>query len=179
MNCTHSNALIRYLIVVQSLICVQLFALIEYSLPGFPGLHYLLEFAKLMFIESMISSNRLILCHPSYPQSFLESGSFPMSSSFTSGSQIIGISASTSVLPINILGWFPLGLTGLISLLSKQLWRVFSNAIIHKHQFFCTQPFLWSSSHIQHDYWKNLSFDYTLPANWCLSFLICCVIALS
>ena len=46
MNCTHSNALIRYLIVVQSLICVQLFALIEYSLPGFPGLHYLLEFAQ-------------------------------------------------------------------------------------------------------------------------------------
>ena len=62
----------------------------------------------------------------SFPQSFLASGSFPMSQLFTSGCQSIGTSASALVLPVNIQGWFPLGLTGLISLLSRGLLRVFS-----------------------------------------------------
>ena len=70
----------------------------------------------------------------SYLQSFPASGSFPMSQLFPSGGQSIGASASTSVLPMNIQGWFPLGLTGLISLQSKGLSRVFSNTTVQKHQ---------------------------------------------
>ena len=81
-------------------------------------------------------------CHPtilssvtpfSCPQYCPASGSFLMSQFFASGGQSIGVSASASVLPMNIQGWFPLGLTGLISLLSKVLSRVFSSTIIQKH----------------------------------------------
>ena len=88
-------------------------------------------------------------CHPtisssvvtfsSCPQSFPASGSFPMRQFFTSGGQSIGVSASASVLPMNIQGWFPLGLTGWISLQSKGLSRVFSNTTVQKHQFFGSQ----------------------------------------
>ena len=79
-------------------------------------------------------------------QSFPASGSFPMSQFFASGSQSTGISASASVLTMNIQDWFPIGLTGLISLQSKQLWRVFSNTTVPKHQFFGAQLSLWSNS---------------------------------
>ena len=94
-------------------------------------------------------------CHPtistfaspfSFPQSFPASGSFPMSWLFASGGQ--SIEASASVLPMNIQGWFILGLTSLISLLSKGLSRVFSSSTVQKHQFFNAQPSLWSNSHI-------------------------------
>ena len=95
----------------------------------------------------------------SCPQSFLAWGSFPMSQLFASGGQSIGASGSASVLPVNIQGWFPLGLTGLISLLSKGLSKVFCNTTVQKHKFFGAQPFLWPNCHI-HDYWKNHSFDY-------------------
>ena len=88
-------------------------------------------------------------CHPtisssvvpfsSYPQSFPASGSFQMSQIFASGSQSIGISASTSVLPVNTQDWSPLGWTGWISLQSKGLSRVFSNTTVQKHQFFGPQ----------------------------------------
>ena len=81
-------------------------------------------------------------------QSFPASGSFPLSQFFTSGGQSIGVSASASVLPINIQDWFPLGLNGWISLQSTGLSRVFSNTTVQKHQFFGTQPSLWSNSHI-------------------------------
>ena len=67
---------------------------------------------------------------------------------FASGSQSIGVSASASVLPMNIQDWFSLGLTGLISLQFKGLSRVFSNTGVQKHQFFGTQLSLWSNSHI-------------------------------
>ena len=97
-------------------------------------------------------------CHPTIlssvipfspcPQSFPASGSFPMSQFFSSGGQSIGVSASTSVLPMNIQDWFPIGLTGWISLQSKGLSRVFSNTTVQKHQFFSTQLSLWSNSHI-------------------------------
>ena len=73
-------------------------------------------------------------------QSFLASGSFPMSQFFTSGGQSIGASASASVLPRNIQDWLPLWLTGWISLHSKGLSRVFSNTTVQKHQFFGAQP---------------------------------------
>ena len=87
-------------------------------------------------------------CHPtisssvipfSCPQSFPASGSFPMSQFFLSGGQSIGVSASASVFPMNIHDWFPLGLTGLISLQLKELSRVFSNTTVHMHQFFTAQ----------------------------------------
>ena len=71
-----------------------------------------------------------------------------MSQLFTSGGQSIGASPSASVLPLNIQGQFPLGLTGLISLLSKGLSRVFSSTTVQKHQFSGAQPSLWSNSHI-------------------------------
>ena len=105
-----------------------------------------------------VCSNSCPLCQWCYPtfsssvilsclQSFPESRSFPVSQLFASGGQIIG--ASASVLPMNIQGWFPLGLTGWISLQSKELSRVFSNTTVQKHQFFGAQPSLWSSSHIR------------------------------
>ena len=88
-------------------------------------------------------------CHPTISssvvpyssrlQSFPASGSFQMSQFFTSGGQSIGVSASTSVFPMNIQDWFPLGWTGWISLQSKGLSRVFSNTTVQKHQFFNIQ----------------------------------------
>ena len=97
-------------------------------------------------------------CHPTISfsavpfssrlQSFPASGSFPRSQLFSSGDQRIGALVSASVLPMFIQGWFPLGLTGFISLQSKGLSRVFSNTIVQKHQFFGTQISLWSNSHM-------------------------------
>ena len=88
-------------------------------------------------------------CHPttsssvipssSCPQSFPASGSFPMSRFFASGGQSIGVSASTSALPMNTQDWSPLAWTGWISLQSKGLSRVFSNTTVQKHQFFGAQ----------------------------------------
>ena len=97
-------------------------------------------------------------CHPtisssvvpfsSCPQSFPASGSFQMSQLFESGGQSIGVSASASVLPMNIQDWSPLGWTGWTSLQSKGLSRVFSNTTVPKHQFYCAQLPLLSNSHI-------------------------------
>ena len=89
-----------------------------------------------------------VITFSSCPQSFPASGSFPMSWLFASGGQSMGASALASVLPVNIHGWFPLELTGLISLLSKGLSRVFSSTAVWKHQFFGAHPSLWSNSHI-------------------------------
>ena len=112
------------------------------STPGFPVLHHLPEFAqKLMSIESVMPSNHLILCHPFLlpPSIFPSFRCFQMSQLFASGGQSIGVSASASVLPMNIQDRFPLGWTGWISLQSKGLSSVFSNTTIQKHQFFGTQ----------------------------------------
>ena len=87
-------------------------------------------------------------------QSFLASGSFPMRWLFTSGGQSIGISALTSVLPMNIQGWFPLGLTGLI-LLFMGLSRVFSRTTVEKYQLFSVQPFYNPTLTSVHEYWKK------------------------
>ena len=97
-------------------------------------------------------------CHPtisssvvpfsSHLQSFPASGSFPMSQFFISGGQSFGVSASTSVLPMSIQHWFPLGLTGFICLQSKGLSRAFSNTTVQKHQFFSSQLSSQSNSHI-------------------------------
>ena len=127
--------------------------------PGSSVLHYLSEFAQISYPLSQgcyltisFSAAHFSFCLQSFPAS----GSFPMSQFLTSCGQIIGASASTSVLPMNIQGWFPVGLIGLISLQSKRLWRVFSSTTIWKHQFFSAQLSLWFNSHI----WKNHSFDY-------------------
>ena len=107
-------------------------------------------------------------CHPTISssvitlssclQSFPASWAFPVSQLFASGGQSIGASASASVLPMNFQGWFPLGLTGLISLQSKRLSKVFSSTTVWKHQFFGTS-FLYSSTLTSmQDYWKNHSF---------------------
>ena len=101
-----------------------------------------------MSIELVMLSNHLILCCLPFfcLQSSPASGYFLMNWLFTSGGQ--SIRASASVCPVSIQGWFPLGWTGLISLLSKGLSRVFSNTTIWQHQFFGTQPSLWSNSHM-------------------------------
>ena len=104
---------------------------------------------KLMSVELVMPSNHLILCCLllPWPSSFPVSGSFPMSRHFASGGQSIGASASASVSPVNIQDWFPWGLTGLISLQSKGLSRVFTTTVT-KLQFFGAQLSLWSKSQI-------------------------------
>ena len=101
---------------------------------------------KPMSIESVMSSNKLILLSPSVAPSssclqiFPAFGSFPMSQLFASGDQSNGVSASTSVPPIDTQNWWsPSEWTGWISLLSKGLLRVFSNTTVQKHQFFSAQ----------------------------------------
>ena len=108
------------------------------STPGLPVLHQLPE-----FIQTHVHwvGDAIQPFHPLFPfssslQSFPASGSFPMSQFFASGGQSIGVSASASVLPMNIQDWFPSGWTGWISLQSKGLSRVFSNTTVQKHQFF-------------------------------------------
>ena len=129
--------------------CPALCDTMDCSMPGIPVLHYLPEFAQ---IHVHWVSDAIRLSHPLSPSSppaisLPISESFPMSWLFASVSQRIGASALASVLPVNIQGWFPLGLTGLISLESKKLSRVFSSTI-EKHQFFDAQPSDVSSSHI-------------------------------
>ena len=108
-----------------------------------------LSFTKFSSIESMMPSNHLMLCHPLLllASIFCSIMSFPVNRLFTSGGQSIGTSPSTSVLLVSIQGWFPLGFTGLISLLSKGLSRVFSSTTVWKHQFFSVLPSLWTSCH--------------------------------
>ena len=135
-------------------------------------------------------------CHPtistsvitfsSCPQSFPTSGSFPMSWLFASGGYSIGASASASVLPMNIQSWFPLGLTGLISVQSKGLSNIFYRTTIRKHQFFGVQPSLWSNSHIctwDHLHWdqQNQKFitNSRIFSPRCLNWWICLLFALS
>ena len=116
---------------------------------------------KFMSIALVITYRYLILWYPfSFcPQSFPPSGTFPMSQLFVSDDQNIGASASASVLPMSIQGWFPLRLTGLISLLSKRLSEVFSRTLVWRHQFFGTPPSLKPSSH--NHMWPQGSLDYT------------------
>ena len=113
-------------------------------------------------IESVMPSNHLILCHPLlllHSNLSQHQGLFPVSQLFTSGGQSIGVSASTSVLPMNTQDWFPLGWIGWISLQSKGLSRVFSNNTVQKHNFsvlsFLHSPTLTSI----YDHWKNHSLD--------------------
>ena len=117
---------------------------------------------KLMSIESVIPSNHLILCCPLLllPSIFPCTGSFQMSQLFTSGGQSIGVSAPASVLLMNIQGQFPLGLIGLISLLSRDS-QVSSPAPQFKSISSSTLSLLYGPTLTSvHGYWKNHSFDY-------------------
>ena len=127
---------------VQSLSCVRLFENpMDCSTPGFPVHHQLLEFTQthVHWVSDAIQLSHPLSSPSPPPFKRPASGSFQMSQLFTSGGQSIGVSASTSVLPMNSQDWFPLGWTGWISLLSKGLSRVLSNTTVQKHQFFCTQ----------------------------------------
>ena len=119
------------------------------STPGFPIHHQFLELAQTYVhrVGDAIQPSHPLLS-PSPPAFNLsQHQSFPMSQFFTSGGQSIGVSASASVLPMNIQDWFPLGLTDLIFVQSKGLSRVFSNTTVQKHQFFGALLSLWSNSH--------------------------------
>ena len=122
--------------VIQS--CLTLCDPMDCSMPGLSVHHQLPEHPTILFS---------VIPFPSCLQSFPASGSFPMSQFSASGGQSIGVSASASVLPMNIQDWFLLGLTDLISLQSKGISRVF-NTTVQKHQFFGAQLSLWSNSHI-------------------------------
>ena len=126
----------------------------------------LLQWFYLTFSSSVV----LFSC----PQSFPASGSFPVNQFYTWGDQSIGVSASASVLPMNIQGWFHLGWTGLVSLLSKGLLRV---TTIWKRQFFGAPPSLWSNSHICTWLLEKLWLWLYRPlsAKSCLCFLMCCL----
>ena len=134
--------------------CLTICDPMNHSTPGLPVHHQLLESTEPCPLSQW--------CHPtisscvvpfSYcPQSFPASGSFPMSQLFASGGQNIGVSASTSVLPMNTQDWSPLGWTSWISLQSKGLSRVFSNITVQKHQFFRAQLFYSVTFTSIHDY---------------------------
>ena len=150
---------------------------VDCSVPGFPVFHYLPEFAQthVHWVSDAIQPSHP-LSPPSAPALNLsQHQGLSQCVFFTSGGQSIGASASTSVLPMNIQGWLPLRLTGLI-LLSKGLSRVFSSTTIQKHQFFGAQPSIRSNSDICT--WlleKPWLWLYgPLLAKWCFWFLICC-----
>ena len=103
-----------------------------------------MNFLRFMSIESVMSSSPFSSC----PRFFAASGSIPVSQLFASSGQSSGASVSASVLPMDIQGLFPLGLTGLISLQSRGPSRVFSSTTVWKRQFFGSQPSLWSNYHI-------------------------------
>ena len=138
--------------------CPTLCNPMDWSTPSFPVLIVSQSLLKLLSDELVMPCNRIILCHPLLllPQSFPVLGSFSMSELFTSDSQSIGTLASAPVLPVNIQGWFPLGLMGLI-LLSKALSRVFSSTTIQSHRFQCSAFFIVQPSHTSMTIGKTLS----------------------
>ena len=134
------------------------------STPGIPVLHHLPELAQthVHWVGDAIQPFHPLLS-PCPPASI-----FPRIMVVSSESALrIKWPLEAFVLPVNIQGWFPLGLTGLISLQSKWLSRVFSSTTIWKHQFFGTQPSYGPTLTSVHDYWKNHSFNYTdLKTAW-------------
>ena len=158
-------------VVVQSLSCVWPSMTLWMQHTILHNLLCLLRFIPLsQWCYLTISSSAVLFsfCLQSFPasESFPASGSFPMSRFFPSDGQRIGALASASAVPMNIQDSFPLGLTGLISLQSKGLSGVFSRTTIWRHQFFGTQPSLWSNSHIHIWLVKNHSFTSSIPHWW-------------
>ena len=145
-------------------LCPTLWDPMDCSTPGLPVHYQLPELAQthVHWVGDAIQpSHPLLSPSPlsSHLRSFPTSGSFLMSQFFTSGGQSIEVSASASVLPMNILDWLPLGLTALISLQSKGLSRVFTNTTVQRYQFFGAQLSLQATLTSIHDYWKNHRFD--------------------
>ena len=139
---THYQSFLKWLSVSSvAESCPILWDSMDCSTPGLSVHHQLQTLLKLMSIESVMPStiSSSVIPFSCHLQSFLASGSFQMSQFFASGGQSIGVLASASILPMNIQEWFPLGLTGWVSLQSKGLSRVFSNTTVQKHQFFGTQ----------------------------------------
>ena len=157
-----SASLIIHFVSVQSLSRVQLFgtqwtATCQASL----SITNSQSLPKPMTIELVMPSNHLILCRPLLllPSIFPSIRVFSNESALWTSGQSIGVSALTSVLPMNPQDWSPLGWTGWISLQSKGLSRVFSNTTVQKHQF-SVLSFLYSPTlRSIHDYWKNRSFN--------------------
>ena len=135
--------------VVQSLSCVWVRDPTDCSTPHFPVLYHVPELAQshVHWVGDAIQPSHPLLSPLFLPSIFPSSRVFSKIRLFASGGQSVGASASASVLPKSIHGWFPLGLTGLISWQLKGLSRVFSNTTVQKHQFFTAQPSLWSNSH--------------------------------
>ena len=132
--------------------CPTLCNPMDCSMPGFPVLHYFLEFAQtlVLWVSGAIQpSHPLLPLSPPALNLSQHQGLFPMSPIFPPVGQRTGTSASASVLPMNVQDWFPLELTSLISLLSNGLSRVFSSMTICAYRFFGAQPSLWSNSHIR------------------------------
>ena len=145
---------------VQSLSCVQLFRT-PWTAAGLPVHHQLLELAQIHvhWVSDAIQPSHPLVPFSSCLQSFPVSGSFPISQFFTSGGQSIGVSASASVLPMNIQDWFPLGWTGLISLQSNDSQESYPTPQFITIKFLALS-FLYSPALTTiHDYWKDHSFD--------------------
>ena len=122
----------------------------DYSTPGTSVFHYLPEFAQthIHWVNFAIQLSNPMPPPSPFAFNLSQHQFFPMNWFFTSGGQVLELQLQHPVLPMSIQGWFPLGLTGLISLLSKGLSRVFSSTTIWKCQFFSAQSSLWSNSHI-------------------------------
>ena len=147
----HTPLSVQFSSVVQ--LCPTLCDPMDCSTPGLPVHHQLPEFTQthVHWVSDAIQLSHP-LSSPSPPAFNLSQHqglfSFQMSQLFASGGQSIGVSASTSILPMNTQDWSPLGWTGWISLLSKGLSRLFSNNSVLKNPFFRAQPSIWSNSHI-------------------------------
>ena len=143
-NCTlWEYTSVRFSSVTQ--LCPTLCEPMDYSTAGLPVHHQLSEFTQIhvhWFGDVIQPSHPLSSLSPPALNLTQQQGFFQISQFFASGSQSFGVSASASVLPMNIQDWFPLGWTGWIPLQSKGLSRVFSNTTLQKHQFFGTQLFL-------------------------------------
>ena len=158
--------------------CLTLCRPMDWSTPGFPVLHYLAEFVQthIHWVDDAIQPSHPLRPLLLLPSIFPRIRVFSSEWLFTSGGQTVGASPFTSVLPVNIQGWFHFELTGLISLQSTGLSRVFSNTTFQKYQFFSAQPSLWFNSLPCMTTGKaNLWLYRPLLAEWYLFFSICCL----
>ena len=156
---TYFPSSVQFSSVAQS--CPTLCEPMDCSTSGLPVHHQLPEFIQthVHWVSDAIQPSHP-LSSPSPPTFNLsQHQSFPMSQFFASGGQNTGVSASTSVLPMNIQNWFPLGLTGWITLKSKGLSRVFSNTTLQSINSSVLRFFYTPTLTSIHDYWKNHSFD--------------------
>ena len=131
--------------------CLTLHDPMNRSTSSFRVPHHLLEFAQVnvhWVSDAIQPSHPLLSPSPSAYNLSQQQSLFQWVVSWHQVAKVLELQLQPSVLPMNIQGWFPIGLTGLISLLSKGLSRVFSNTTVQKHQFFDAQPSLWFNSHI-------------------------------